>query len=101
MKLRTEIFVSALRFTESLHDLKIACWDHELPGKCSAGVLAWRPRLRVHQASRRVFVLAAGRRRNSQPRRLRYAVHGEALTSREKAGKFEPRYLGSYDRKSF
>jgi len=34
---------------------------------------------KMHQASRRVFVLAAGRRRNSQPGRPRYKVHGEGL----------------------
>ena len=54
-----------------------------------------RPGLRVHQASRRVFVLAAGRRRNSQPGRLRYAVHGEALISHKYAFNFEPPYVGS------
>jgi hypothetical protein len=33
--------------------------------------------LPVGPRCRRVFVLAAGRRRNSQPGRLRYTVHGD------------------------
>ena len=48
-------------------------WDYELPGRCNAGVLACE----CTGESRPVFMLAARRRRNSQPGRLRYEVYGE------------------------
>src|SRR5258706_12052136 len=63
---------------ESLHDLKIAHWCHELPRKCSAGVLACEFTRRLAGCSCWRRDAAATRSRDGCATRLMESQNGKA-----------------------